>query len=414
MAENIEPNNPKILVICQHFWPESFRINDICDYFVDQGAVVNVLCGLPNYPEGRLYKGYSFTKNLRQIHNGVNVQRVPEIPRGNNSSMRIFLNYISFPLFSLFYVPWLLTKKYDKIFLYQLSPVMMSLAGILVGKIRKTETTMYVLDLWPENLYSVLNIRNRFLRKVAEKVSHWHYRHVDKLVVLSRAMQDRLIDVTNIAADKIMVLPQASEKIYEADASDEAINMRFAGGFNILYAGNISPAQSFDTIIQAAKILKSSGKEDIRWVIIGDGMSRKQVENDVKAAGLEHDFYFEGQKPVTDIPKYNHIADVLVGCLAKSDLLEATIPAKVMSYIASGKPMVLAMDGEVQDLVAQTIRCGFAGATEDAPLLASNLQRVYFLPPNEREQMGRRGRSYHLGHFERSILLKKLYEFILF
>ena len=164
----------KVLVVCQHYWPESFRINDICDFFIEKECKVDVLCGLPNYPEGKLYKGYSFVRNLRQTHNGISIQRVPEIPRGENTSLRIFLNYISFPFFSLFYIPWLLTKKYDKIFLYQLSPGMMTFAGIIVGKIRRTDMTIYVLDLWPENLFSVLDIQNTFLRKLVTDISHWH------------------------------------------------------------------------------------------------------------------------------------------------------------------------------------------------------------------------------------------------
>ena len=113
-------------------------------------------------------------------------------PTAFSTSARIFLNYVSFPFFSLFHIPRMLFGKYDRIFLYQLSPVMMSLAGIIVGKIRRIETTMYVLDLWPENLYSVINVKNRFLRGMLEKVSHWHYRNVDKIVVLSDLMKERL------------------------------------------------------------------------------------------------------------------------------------------------------------------------------------------------------------------------------
>ena len=112
--------NKQILVICQHFWPESFRINDIADYFVEKNVKVDVLCGIPNYPKGKFFKGYGYFKNKKQTHNGINIKRVIELPRGNNTNLRIFLNYVSFPFFSLFHIPKLLTKKYDKIFIYQL------------------------------------------------------------------------------------------------------------------------------------------------------------------------------------------------------------------------------------------------------------------------------------------------------
>ncbi|TAH36716.1 glycosyltransferase WbuB [Candidatus Saccharibacteria bacterium] len=401
-----------MLVVCQHFWPESFRINDICDFLGNKGCDIEVLCGLPNYPSGKFPEGYGYFKNRRQVRGGVRIRRAFEIPRGSNTNFRIFLNYISFPFSSLFHIPRLLTKNFDKIFIYQLSPVIMSVAGIIVGKLKKTETTMYVLDLWPENLYSVLNIRSPFLRSIARSVSHWHYRHVDKLVVLSEKMKAQMLEITGKSADNIIVLPQACEKIYEAEDHDDNLRKRFSKGFNIVYTGNISPAQSFETVIEAAVFLKNEGLHDINWIIVGDGMSRKWLEAEVTKAGLQDIFYFEGQKPVEDIPKYTDIADVLLGCLVKSNLLEATIPAKVMSYLASGKPMVLAMDGEVHDLINNTIRCGYAGPTEDTSQLARNILKVYSLSTAERKQMGKRGKDYHFKHFERSLLLNKLHDFI--
>ncbi len=403
----------RVLIVCQHFWPESFRINDIAEYLLEQGVEVDVLCGRPNYPSGKLADGYTLWNRRKEHYKGATIYRSFEIPRGNNSNIRIFLNYISFPLSSIFHVPRLLFKKYDSIFIYQLSPVMMSIAGIILGKLKRTETTMYVLDLWPENLYSVLPIKNSLLRRAASAVSHWHYRHVDKLIALSERMKERLVATTNIPADKIIVLPQAAEKLYEQELHDAGLKRRFSKGFNLVFTGSITPAQSFDTIIQAAKMLRDSGIHDINWIIVGDGMARQQVEADVKAADLDDVFFFEGQKPVADMPKYTAIADGLVGCLVKSDLLEATIPAKVMSYIASAKPLLLAMDGEVQQLINTTIRGGFAGPTEDYRALAANIKKLYRLSPAKRKEMQQRLRDYHNKHFERNLLLEKLSTFML-
>lgn len=402
----------KVLVVCQHFWPESFRVNDICEYLVERDCDVDVLCGLPNYPSGKFVDGYSYFKKRKETHNGVNIRRAFEIPRGSNTNLRIFLNYISFPIASLFHVPRLATRKYDKIFVFTYSPIMMAIAGILVGKIRRAEITLYALDLWPENLFSVLNVRSRLLRRIAEAVSHWHYRQADKILVLSETMRKRLIEVTGIAEDKIIILPQACEKIYEQDIHDKKLASRFKNGFNVVFTGNISPAQSFDTIIEAAKQLKDEGISDINWIIVGDGMSRKWLEDEVKKAGLGQSFYFEGQKPITDIPRYTGIADVLLGALVKSDLLEATIPAKVTSYLASGRPMVLAMDGEARELVNKRAKCGYAGPTKDAQAMAENIKKIYRLSKKERDAMGARGRAYHFKHLERNLILNKLYNFM--
>jgi colanic acid biosynthesis glycosyl transferase WcaI len=402
----------KLLVVSQHFWPETFRINDLCDFLQEKDCEIEVLCGIPNYPKGQFFDSYSYLKNRKQYHKGVEVHRALEIPRGDNSTLRIFLNYVSFPIASLFHVPRLITKKFDKIFLFQTSPVMMTVAGILVGRIKHIETTMYVLDLWPENLFSVIDIKNPFMRKLATSISHWHYKHVDKLIVLSEKMKTRLVEVTGIAPEKIIVIPQVCEKIYETDIHDKKLAARFKNSFNILFTGSITPAQSFETIIAAAKKLKRDDMKDIKWIIVGDGMSRKWLEDEIKKNDLSDSFVFEGQRPIEDMPKYSGIADALVGCLVKSDLLEATVPAKVMSYIASGKPIVLAMDGEVQTLINDTIKCGYAGETGNDQVLANNIKRLYNLSPSERTKMGKRARDYHFKHFERNLVLSKLYTFI--
>lgn len=405
---------PRVLIVCQHFWPESFRINDISNYLIEKDYEVDVLCGKPNYPKGSFLPGYSYFKPHQETHNGATLYRTFEIPRGNNTNTRIFLNYLSFPIASLFHIPKLLTKKYDKILIYQLSPVMMAIAGIILGKLKHVETTMYVLDLWPENLFSVLPIKNKILNKLATSISHWHYRHVDKLVALSETMKAQLVSVTKISNTRITVLPQACEKEYEIEKSDKDIQNKFRKDkmFNILFTGNLSPAQSLGTMLDAAKILQTRGITDVRWVVVGDGMSRKSFEKEIKEAKLEKNFVFEGFKPLTDIPKYANVADALVGCLVKSDLLDATIPAKVMSYLALGRPVLLAMDGEARDLINKKARCGFACETEDADALAKNIIALRAMSAPERKAMGKRGKEYHLAHFERNLILDKLVAFM--
>lgn len=401
----------RILVVSQHFWPESFRVNDLCDFLASKEVDIEVLCGLPNYPEGYFYKGYGYFGKRHEIHNGVRVNRVMEIQRAKNSNFRIVLNYLSFPFFSLFHVPRLLFHKYDKIFVFQTSPVYMALPAIIIGKLKRVETTIYVLDLWPENLFSVLDIKNKFFRRLVTWTSHWYYRRADKLIALTDQMKEQLMEVTGKSSDKIAVLPQAAEKIYEAKVTDKKLAERFEGKFNILFTGNISPAQSFETIIAAAKKLEDDGVSNINWIIVGDGMSRKWLEDEVKKANLKN-WYFEGFKPITDVPKYTNFADLLIACLSKSQLLEATVPAKVLSYFAAGKPMVLAMDGEARTLINEKSKAGLAGPTEDSDTLAANIRKIYEMNDAERQAMGKRAHDYHLKHFERNLVLNKLFHFV--
>ena len=401
----------KILVVCQHFWPESFRINDICEGFIEQGYEVEVLCGIPNYPKGQYYEGYGIFKNRKQNYNGIKIRRCFEIKRGNNSNLNIFLNYISFPISSIFSLPYLLTQKYDKIFLYQLSPVMMSLAGILLGKLKNIETIMYVLDLWPENLYSVLKIKTKILKTFLSVLCKWHYKNTNKIIANSNKLMTILKTRTKKEENKICYIPQFCEKIYESNIEDMEIKNKYSNGFNLVFTGNISPAQSFETVIKATKIIKEKGINDINWIIVGDGMSKKWLENEIEDNDLKEYFTFIGHVPLTEIPKYTQIADGLFACLSKSDLLDCALPAKVFSYYAAGRPIILAMDGEIQNIIYES-KAGYIVNSEDYNGFAQAILKLYQLNKQERIIMGNNAKNYYNNNFERNMNLNKLISFI--
>mgnify|MGYP002579874337 CR=1 FL=1 len=224
----------RILVVSQHYWPENFRITDICAGFAEDGCEVDVLCGLPNYPKGEWFEGYRYTGPRRESHAGVQIFRAGEIRRRGNTSLRIFLNYISFPVTALFNLPRLHGRKYDAVFCYETSPVLMMLPAVVYAKLHRVPLTTYVLDLWPENLYSVMPVRNKALRAVAAGVSHWFYRRSERLVAMSPALDERLAAIAPRA--QRTVVPQYCEDLYAQDVHDAALESRFAGRFNVVFA----------------------------------------------------------------------------------------------------------------------------------------------------------------------------------
>ena len=151
----------KILVVTQYFWPEEFRINDICKGLKEAGHDVEVLTGLPNYPEGKIYKGYSWFKKGVKEYNGIKIMRVPMIPRGKNSSMMLALNYVSFMVNASLKALTLIGKKYDRVFVFQVSPITSAVPAIILSKLKKIPSYIYIQDLWPETFYSIINIQNK-------------------------------------------------------------------------------------------------------------------------------------------------------------------------------------------------------------------------------------------------------------
>lgn len=401
----------RILIISQHFWPENFRISDIAAGFAENGIEVDVVCGIPNYPNGIVPKGYGLFKNKKQNFKGVNVYRTWEIVRKGNSNIRIFLNYISYPFFASFKVLGFLGKKYDAVFCYETSPVYMIFPAILYSKLKKVPLTTYVLDLWPENLYSVLKIQNSFLRALVKTTSHWHYKQCDKLIAMSPSLNETLVKITGKDGSKIATIPQYCEKFYEQDIHNPQLEEKYKDVFKIVYAGNISPAQNLEVAADAAVILKKQGINDIKFIIVGDGMSKNDIENYVKEREVCEYFDFLGSKPVTDMPMYHTLADALFAPLAKSDDLGLTIPAKVTSYMAGGKPVLTCIDGE-GSFVIEKANAGLTAPGGDSEKLRENIIRLYNMQVEERAKMGANARRYHFRHHSRDKVLWQLINFI--
>ncbi len=399
----------RILIVSQHFWPENFRITDICHGFIEKGIQVDVLCGLPNYPKGEFFDGYTYTKPRRENLNGIDIFRSGEIRRKGNTSIMIFLNYISFPIFALFNLPRLRKRKYDAVMCYNTSPVYMMLPAIVYSKIKKVPLTTYILDLWPENLYSALPIKNKFLRSVAKNTSYFLYRRCDKLISLSNSMVEKVKTIAPKAVHA--VIPQYCEEFYFTDKNSPELQERFKGKFNVLFAGNISPVQNLEMLLYCAKRLKAEGKTNIHFIIVGDGMSKNNFVEQVKKDETQEFFTFEGQQPVEKIPYYHSVADALFASLAKSEDLGMTVPAKITSYLAAAKPCLVAIDGEGA-ITIDKAKAGLTCNAADDEALYNNILKLAQMPKEKLNEMGKNAREYCTLHFKRDKLLNELIAFL--
>ncbi|HRL45826.1 MAG TPA: glycosyltransferase, partial [Gemmiger qucibialis] len=222
------PSQKKILVVTQHFWPENFRINDIVEGFLQDGIAVDVLCGLPNYPKGEWFPGYSAAGPFEEEWHGARLYRCKEVPRRGNTSVNIFLNYVSWPWYAA-HALHRLPGGYDAVFCFNTSPVLMCWPAIRYAKKHHIPFTNYVLDIWPENLYSVLNVKNKALRAIAQGVSDALYKKADRLIAMSEPLQQRLCQRTGMPPQKIAVIPQYCEDFYAVPQPDAALQAQFGG-----------------------------------------------------------------------------------------------------------------------------------------------------------------------------------------
>ena len=404
------PSQKKILVVTQHFWPENFRINDIVEGFLQDGIAVDVLCGLPNYPKGEWFPGYSAAGPFEEKWHGACLYRCKEVPRRGNTSVNIFLNYVSWPWYAA-HALHRLPGGYDAVFCFNTSPVLMCWPAIRYAKKHHIPFTNYVLDIWPENLYSVLNVKNKALRAIAQGVSDALYKKADRLIAMSEPLQQRLCQRTGMPPQKIAVIPQYCEDFYAVPQPDAALQAQFGGRFNLVFTGTFTPAQSLETVITAVQDARSRGADILHLLLVGDGMSRAALEAKVKELHAEDAVTFYGSVPATDIPKFTALADALIVCLSDSPDLGLTVPAKVASYMAAGKPVLASMDGAGNAAVAAA--GGLNSPACDAAALADNLLALTRMDAAQRAAMGQSAKEYYLAHYRRSELLRKLEHFIL-
>lgn len=404
------PSQKKILVVTQHFWPENFRINDIVEGFLQDGIAVDVLCGLPNYPKGEWFPGYSAAGPFEEEWHGARLYRCKEVPRRGNTSVNIFLNYVSWPWYAA-HALHRLPGGYDAVFCFNTSPVLMCWPAICYAKKHHIPFTNYVLDIWPENLYSVLNVKNKALRAIAQGVSDALYKKADRLIAMSEPLQQRLCQRTGMPPQKIAVIPQYCEDFYAVPQPDAALQAQFGGRFNLVFTGTFTPAQSLETVITAVQDARSRGADMLHLLLVGDGMSRAALEAKVKELHAEDAVTFYGSVPATDIPKFTALADALIVCLSDSSDLGLTVPAKVASYMAAGKPVLASMDGAGNAAVAAA--GGLSSPACDAAALADNLLALTRMDAAQRAAMGQSAKEYYLAHYRRSELLRKLEHFIL-
>lgn len=391
----------KILVICQYYKPEPFRISDICEEMVRRGHEVHVVTGYPNYPEGILYKGYGKGKHIDEVLNGVKVHRCFTIPRETGIVKRM-QNYYSYVISSVKYVVSDKCvasdgKNFDVVFCNQLSPVMMADAAIAYKKKYKVPVVMYCLDLWPESLIAGGITRESKIYKYYHHVSKRIYCQMDKILITSRMFSDYLQKEFGIKKNKIEYLPQYAEGIFEElRAKEESKN------FDFMFAGNIGEIQSVETLLNVAELLQH---ESVKFHIIGGGTDLERLQKIKETKKLDNVIFY-GRRPLEEMPRFYKKADAMIVTLASDPVLSLTLPGKVQSYMAAGKPIIGAIDGETQNVIKEA-KCGLCGNADDVEALAENI-RSFISDNTDRKQFGRNARKFYEDHFEIKLFMSKL------
>jgi glycosyltransferase involved in cell wall biosynthesis len=377
----------KILFVSQYYYPERFKVTELAEELFKRGYEVDVLTGLPNYPEGKILDEYTHGKKRREVINGVNVIRVPLIGR-KSGKLYLSLNYLSYAINASFKALFM-KKDYDLVIVYQLSPILMALPAIVVKWTHKIPMVMYTFDLWPDSITTLGIKQNSFFFKLVSNVSRWIYRQADVQWVSSVSFNVYLNRFTGLGKE-IVHLPQYAEDQFQLTPKEPQKK------FNCLFAGNMGKAQNIETILAAAKILEK--EKDIHFELVGSGSDVDRLKSLAKSMTLMN-VHFAGSHPLEKMPDFYQDADVFLVTLFDDPVVSLTLPGKVQTYMASGRPVVGAVGGETAHVINES-KGGRVVESGDAEGLAQNI--LYYFHNRDQVRIdGENARNYYNLRFHK-------------
>jgi len=394
----------RILLVTQYFYPESFKSNDIAFELAKKGYKVDALVSIPNYPEGKYYNGYGLFRKRIQNVNGVRVFRAFQTPRGKKANgMGLALNYLTYAFFaSLWAICLSLFRKYDKIIVFETSPITQALPALVMNKIRHTPVYIWVQDLWPDAMKSGGGVKNVKLLNFVDRFVKLVYRKSTRIMISSKQFSD-LICLKGDFSAKIVYLPNWCDDILQMEKKKIPA---LPSGFLIMMAGNLGTAQTLEAIMNVAINLKDI--EEIKWIFVGDGSKKKWLDDYIVANNLQNTVFAAGRYPFVFIPSFFEYADTLLITLrAEFPHLKAVVPSRLQSYMASGKPILGMIDGGAAEIILEA-DCGFCVGAENSKALEEVIRTKVMTSKTEFVQKGINGRKYFEENFTKEMGIDNL------
>lgn len=394
----------RILIYTNHYDPEHFKINEAVKWLTEEGFQLHLVTGWPNYPQGKIFKGYGPFKKSFERKENLTIRRLPLIPRGNGSKSRLIINYLSYFLSTFFYTIFLILfkKKFDKVLVHHTSPFFIAVSAILYKIIKRTEAILWDLDLWPQSLEAVGIINSKRVLNGIEKAVKIIYKKFDVVLVGSKSFIN--IVLQRVSHDRVYYFPNWAEKIIEENKIKHKLEVDLnPNALKIMYTGNLGTAQDFDTL---CKVIIQNKKENIQWIFIGEGRFKKEMEQLLSAEIRKNKVRFIPQQKLAAIPSWVAKVDVLYLSLNDSKLFSQTVPAKLQSYMAMGKPILAMLAGEGASIIEEA-NCGFIAPPNNALKLNEQIKNFLNTSKRERINLGENGTTFYQKNFSSKIRKKE-------
>ena len=337
-------NNKKILIITECFHPEEFRINDLCESWSEKGLDIDVITLVPTYPVGKVFSGYKNRLFKKDKYKKINIYRVYAVTGYRDNALKKNLKYVNFMILGSV-IGILIGRKYDFIFGYNMSALTNMLPVVLIKKLYKKKTTLWVQDIWPDSLYAYGFKKTKFFSFFLDFFVKFIYRNIDKIVISSRGFKSKLNPY--VAKDQIFhYLPNWAD---ELDNNSKLKNLgKFKETTHFTFAGNIGKLQNLENIIKAFNLLSNDYQKKSQLNIIGDGSN---LDNLKLIAKNNSNIIFHGRKQSSEMAGYYKSSDFLIISLIDKPIFSTLVPSKTQTYIAAKKPILAIIKGDTADIV---------------------------------------------------------------
>jgi glycosyltransferase involved in cell wall biosynthesis len=394
----------KILYISQYFPPEmgapAARAAELSRHWAETGHDVTVLTGFPNHPTGIVpaeYRARFRRLVVREKIGGVNLVRTWLLPFPNGKAYERMLNYSSFCLSAA--STGLFLSRPDVI-IGSSPQLLVALSAWWLARCKRVPFVFEVRDLWPESLAAVgMGDGNSLLHRTLGKIAGFLYRQADRVVVVTPAFEDYLVEHWHVPPKKISVIENGVETQLFAPQSGTVLKKELGleGKFVVSYIGTMGMAHGLETVIAAAARLRHTNPQ-IVFVLLGEGADKARIAGLARERHLNN-LQFLDQQPREKIPAYIASSDACLVLLKKSDVFKTVIPTKMLEFMSCARPVILAVDGQARSILEEA-RAGLVIEPEDSRTLAS---AICFLAENPQacRDLGRNGREYIVRKFSR-------------
>jgi colanic acid biosynthesis glycosyl transferase WcaI len=390
-----------ILFISQYFHPEPFSNNEIARSLVIRGHDVEVVCCVPNYPEGAFYPSHSNKARRRERWEGISILRARTVARGRGA-LTLLLNYVVYPVAALATIARHGRGSYSVSFTSMPSPIFQCIVAVAYKWFCGVPAVYWVQDIWPESLFNTINLKSRVLRGPIRSLCAFLYQQADFVLVQSEAFRPAL-EIMGVDSDKIGFLPNSAPDDFfplsRASVDPVIAALVPKAPLQLMFAGNIGESQNLDVIIDAARRLR--GRCAIQWTLVGSGRDFDRLVKVVGEARLEDIINFAGHHPISTMPAFYALADAMIISLKNTEIFRMTVPYKLQTYLSAGKPVIGSISGETKRII-EASDAGFCADAGDVEALCNSVLQFAALSEKQRAVMSQNARAYFVEHYSAS------------